>query len=44
MGEEPNFFGDIPMIEFMENKHRKGSFEDAISIVDAIENIMSVKC
>lgn len=41
MGEEPNFFGDIPMIEFIENKHRKGSFEDAISIVDAIENIMS---
>ena len=41
IGEEPNFFGDIPMIEFMENKHRKGSFEDAISIVDAIENIMS---
>ena len=41
MGEEPNFFGDIPMVEFMENKHRKGSFEDAISIVDAIENIMS---
>ena len=40
-GEEPNFFGDIPMVEFMENKHRKGSFEDAISIVDAIENIMS---
>ena len=39
-GEEPNFFGDIPMVEFMENKHRKGSFEDAISIVDAIENIM----
>ena len=41
MGEEPNFFGDIPMVEFVENKHRKGSFEDAISIVDAIENIMS---
>ena len=41
MGEEPNFFGDIPMVEFIENKHRKGSFEDAISIVDAIENIMS---
>ena len=40
-GEEANFFGDIPMVEFMENKHRKGSFEDAISIVDAIENIMS---
>ena len=40
-GEEPNFFGDIPMVEFIENKHRKGSFEDAISIVDAIENIMS---
>lgn len=41
LGEEPNFFGDIPMIEFMENAHRRGSFEDAISIVDAIEKIQS---
>lgn len=39
--EEPNFFGDIPMIEFVENAHRRGSFEDAISIVDAIEKIQS---
>ena len=41
VGEEPNFFGGVPMVEFVENKFRKGSFEDAISIVDAIEQIMS---
>ena len=37
VGEEPNFFGGVPMVEFVENKFRKGSFEDAISIVDSIE-------
>lgn len=41
MHEEQNFFNDIPVIEFMENNHRRGSFEDAISIVDAIEKITS---
>ena len=39
--EEQNFFNDIPVIEFLENNHRRGSFEDAISIVDAIEKISS---
>ena len=29
VGEEPNFFGGVPMVEFVENKFRKGSFEDA---------------
>lgn len=38
---ESNFFGDIPVVEFMENTDRKGHFEDAISIVDAIELILS---
>ncbi len=39
--ENINFFGGIPMVEYVENKYRKGSFEDAMSIVDAIESIMS---
>ena len=38
---EPNYFKDIPVVEFMENKYRKGCYEDQISIVDAIENTMS---
>lgn len=39
--EEANYFGDIPVIEFIESQERKGCYEDAISIVDAIESIMS---
>lgn len=38
---QPNYFGGIPMIEFIENNSRKGCFEDAISIVDAIESVLS---
>lgn len=38
---QPNYFGQVPMIEFIENNERKGCFEDAISIVDAIESIIS---
>ena len=39
--EEPNYFGDIPVIEFMENTERKCCYIDAISTVDAIEEILS---
>ena len=38
---EENYFGDIPVVEFLENENRKGCFEDAISIVDAIESVVS---
>ena len=37
----PNLFNDIPVIEFIENSARCGSFEKHISIVDAIESILS---
>jgi SPP1 family phage portal protein len=39
--EEPNYFGDIPVIEFIENTERKSCYQDAISIVDAIEDTIS---
>lgn len=38
---EEHFFGDVPVIEFMENTERKGCFEKQITIVDAIESIIS---
>lgn len=38
---EEHFFGDIPVVEFMENTERKGCFEKQITIVDAIESIIS---
>lgn len=37
----PNPFEDIPVVEFIENTARCGSFEKHISIVDAIESILS---
>lgn len=37
----PNLFGDIPVVEFIENSARCGSFEKQISIVDAIESVLS---
>ena len=38
---QQNVFGEIPVIEFVESNNRQGSFEQHISIVDAIENILS---
>ena len=38
---EENYFDGIPVVEFLENENRKGCFEDAISIVDAIESVIS---
>lgn len=38
---EENYFDGIPVIEFLENENRKGCYEDAISIVDAIESVIS---
>jgi SPP1 family phage portal protein len=41
ISEQINIFGEIPVIEFMENTNRCGSFEKQISIVDAMESILS---
>lgn len=41
VSEQLNIFGEVPVIEFMENSQRCGSFEKHISIIDAIESIMS---
>lgn len=41
VSEQMNIFGEVPVIEFMENSARCGVFEKQISIVDAIESILS---
>ena len=41
VSEQQNIFGEVPVIEFMENSNRRGSFEKQISIVDAMESILS---
>lgn len=38
---KPNPFGQVPVIEFIENTARCGSFEKHTSIVDAIESVLS---
>lgn len=38
---QPHYFGDVPVIEFVENSERRGCFEKQISLVDAIESIIS---
>mgnify|MGYP002626116200 CR=1 FL=1 len=34
-GSERHYFGDVPIIEYPNNKQRRGDFEDVISLVDA---------
>ena len=41
VSEQQNIFGEVPVIEFMENSNRRGSFEKKITIVDAMESILS---
>lgn len=38
---QPHDFGDVPVIEFVENAERRGCFEKQITLVDAIESILS---
>ena len=35
IGSEQHYFGEVPVIEFPNNKQRRGDFEDVISLVDA---------
>lgn len=35
ISSEPHYFGEVPIIEFPNNKQRRGDFEDVISLVDA---------
>ena len=35
INSEPHYFGDVPVVEFANNKQRRGDFEDVITLVDA---------
>lgn len=39
----PHFMGDIPVIEYQNNKYRIGDFEQQISLVDAYNKVMSTR-
>ena len=40
---EPHFMGDIPVIEYQNNKYRIGDFEQQMSLVDAYNKVMSTR-
>lgn len=40
---KPHFMGDIPVIEYQNNKYRIGDFEQQISLVDAYNKVMSTR-
>lgn len=42
--EKPHALGDVPIIEYQLNNYRMGSFEPAIPLLDAINNITSNRC
>ena len=38
---EPHYFGDIPLVEYKNNKYNIGDFEQQISLIDAYNTLMS---
>lgn len=41
--EIPHYFGDVPLIEYIENEERQGSFEGVISLINAFNKALSEK-
>ena len=42
INSEPHYFGEVPIIEFPNNKQRRGDFEDVISLIDAYNMAQSL--
>ena len=41
VGRREHYFGQLPVIEFMENESRHGAYEDVINLIDAYELMLS---
>jgi len=41
LGEEPHYFGEVPVIEYVNNIERLGSFENEIALIDAYNTAQS---
>ena len=41
VGRRPHYFGQLPVIEFLENDSRHGSYEDVISLIDIYNKMLS---
>lgn len=40
---EPHYFGDVPIIEYVENREKHGIFEDVMSLINAYNKAISEK-
>lgn len=40
---EPHYFGDVPLIEYLENEERQSAFESVISLINAYNKALSEK-
>ena len=41
VGRRPHYFGQLPVIEFLENDSRHGSYEDVINLIDVYNRMLS---
>ena len=41
VGRRPHYFNGLPVIEFMENQSRQGSYENVINLIDTYELMLS---
>jgi SPP1 family phage portal protein len=41
VSRRPHYFGQLPVIEFMENESRQGAYESVIDLIDAYELMLS---
>ena len=40
---EPHYFGDVPMIEYVENEERQGTFDNVVTLINAFNKAISEK-
>lgn len=41
--QQPHYYGDVPVIEYIENEERQGAFEGVISLINAYNKALSEK-
>ena len=41
--QQPHYYGDVPLIEYIENEERQGAFEGVISLINAYNKALSEK-
>lgn len=41
--EEQNYFGDVPLVEYLENEERQGAFDNVDTLINAYDKAISEK-